>query len=465
MPKQISEQEFAAIVIAVNRRPDGIGISDIRKELSISLPTRTLQRRLQRLEEEGRITKTGIRKGTRYYPAGQQSPAPKPAPVRVAEPEADESELPLSPASRELRKAVRAPVFTRIPAGYRSEFLGSYIPNKTAYLPEETRAELAQSGRVGVTNLPAGTYIRQVLDRLLIDLSWNSSRLEGNTYSMLETERLLELGEGDPGHTPEETQMILNHKAAIEMLAEQAEEIGFNRYTICNLHALLSDNLLPDPTASGRLRSCAVGIGGSVFHPLEGPQRVEAKFLEILEKAEAIHDPFEQAFFGMVHLPYLQPFEDVNKRVSRLAANIPLVKYNLCPLSFIDVPQDDYIAGLLAVYELNRIEYLRDVFVWAYRRSAVRYPAVVQSLGEPDPFRLRYRTQIGELVRGVVLARMDKSEAVRWIANQAEEKMEKEHRAQMAEVVERELGGLHEGNIARYRLRPGEFAAWYSTWR
>lgn len=465
MPKQISSQALTAIATVVSRHPDGVGISDIRDGLTFSLPTRTLQRRLHRLEEEGRITKTGILKGTQYFPALTEPAIPRHQSLRVAEPDVDSSSLPLSATASELRDSVRAPVFTRSPVGYDPEFLDSYIPNETAYLSEDIRAELARLGRVGVSDLPAGTYVRQVLDRLLIDLSWNSSRLEGNTYSMLETERLIEQGEGVAGHAPEETQMILNHKAAIEMLADQAGEIGFNRYTICNLHALLSDGLLPDDSASGRVRSCAVGIGGTVFHPLEGTQRIEANFLQILEKAQAIRNPFEQAFFAMVQLPYLQPFEDVNKRVSRLAANIPLVKYNLCPLSFIDVPQEDYVSGLIAVYELNRVEYLRDVFVWAYQRSAVRYPAVAQSLGKPEPFRMRYRAQIRELVREVVLGGMDKAEAARWIANQAEKKMEKENRARLVEIVERELGGLHEGNIARQRLRPAEFAAWDSTWR
>ena len=124
---------------------------------------------------------------------------------------------------------------------------------------------------------PAGTFGRQLLNRLLIDLSWNSSRLEGNTYSLLETERLLELGEAAEGKDASEAQMILNHKAAIELVVEQASETGFNRYTMLNLHALLSDNLL-DPQACGRLRRIPVGIKDSVYHPLEVPQLVEECF-------------------------------------------------------------------------------------------------------------------------------------------------------------------------------------------
>ena len=133
--------------------------------------------------------------------------------------------------------------------------------------------------------------------------------------------------------------MILNHKEAIEFLVESSGEVDFNRYTILNLHALLSNNLLPNPTSSGRLRVFGVGITNSVFTPLGIPQLIEAFFDLLLEKARQIENPFEQAFFILVQLLYLQPFDDVNKRVSRLAANLPFNRHNLAPLSFIDVPE------------------------------------------------------------------------------------------------------------------------------
>ena len=258
--------------------------------------------------------------------------------------------------------------------------------------------------------------------------------------------------------------MFLNHKSAIEFLVEQAEEVGFNRYTILNLHALLSDNLLTDPQACGRLRTIAVGIGGTVYHPLEVPQLINECFQEVLETAAAISDPFEQAFFAMVHLAYLQPFEDVNKRVSRLASNIPLIRENLCPLSFVDVPERAYIDGVLGVYELNRIELLRDVFVWAYQRSCARYSAVRQSLGEPDPFRLRYRTLVAEIVAEIVRGNRDKKAATAFIKQRALEDVPQEDQARLIEVVETEVMSLHEGNIARYRLRPAEYQIWLERW-
>lgn len=196
--------------------------------------------------------------------------------------------------------------------------------------------------------------------------------------------------------------MILNHKDAIEFIVVDTDNIGFNRYTLLNIHALLSNNLLPDPAASGRLRTFGVGIQQSVYTPLAMPQLIEEMFHLMLEKANQIEDPFEQAFFIMVQLPYLQPFDDVNKRVSRLAANIPLNQRNLVPISFVDVPDTLYIKGLLAIYELNRVSLLKDVFLWAYERSSSRYSALRQSLGEPDPFRLQYRDSIRSLISEIV---------------------------------------------------------------
>ena len=121
------------------------------------------------------------------------------------------------------------------------------------YLPENVRKHLLTVGRPLDKELPAGTYVRQIYNRLLIDLSWNSSRLEGNTYTRLETELLFARGETAEGKELVETQMILNHKEAIELLVTQAEEIGFNRYTICNLmpsDAAMSSALKPRSSIS-----------------------------------------------------------------------------------------------------------------------------------------------------------------------------------------------------------------------
>jgi Fic family protein len=465
VPLQIPVQEFNDLLRIIAARVYGASVKELLENSELGFPKRTLQRRLDQLVSEKRLEARGQGRARRYI-APRSDHFPLTASVVREDPPVYKIRHDwLSPEALDIRGIIQLPLTQRIPVNYQGSFLDGYRPNKTFYLPESLRRELGEIGQVGMSELPAGTYFRQVMDRLLIDLSWNSSRLEGNTYSLLETQRLLELGEDAEGKGTQETQMILNHKAAIEMLADDAGELDFNRYTICNLHALLSDNLLSDPGACGRLRSCRVGINGTVFHPLGTPQQIEERFGEILRKASAVRDPFEQAFFAMVHLPYLQPFEDVNKRVSRLAANIPLIRHNLCPLSFVDVESHEYVGGLLGVYELNRIEYLRDVFARAYRRSCARYSTVRQTLGDPDQFRLRHRAALADFVREVVLGGMDKRVAAKWIARKTAESIPLAERAKFIEVVETELGCLHGGNIARYRLRPSEFEAWSEGWR
>ena len=463
MARRIPEQSLLPILKAVQDHPEGATASQISDALKSPPPRRTLQYRLCSLVNAKRLVMAGTGRWARYRPRNVDvqfeatSGAPR-ANIRV------EVFPALTDAGREIRNYVRQPHEARAPVGYDWEFLDSYCPNETFYLSEEKQAHLRKIGGAQADGHPAGTYAKRVLNRLLIDLSWNSSRLEGNTYSLLDTARLIELGEETEEKDRLDAQMILNHKDAIEFLVEVAEDVGFNRYTILNLHAFLAENLLPDPAAAGRLRQIAVGIGGSVFHPLEVPQLIEECFDRILVKASAINDPFEQAFFVMVHLPYLQPFEDVNKRVSRLAANLPLITHNLSPLSFDDVPRDVYTEAVLGVYELNRTELLRDVFCWAYGRSAARYAAVRQSLGEPDPFRMRHRAALREVITEVVRERMNKKEAALRVSAWARERIAEEESPRFCELAEKELLGLHEGNFARHGIRPSQFTAWKERW-
>ncbi len=457
MANQIPEEALAAIEDAVRRNPKAVSAPQILHALTPPVPPRTLQYRLKHLVTRKRLIMDGGGRWAKYR-------MPDAGIGATAREDADALVIPLSEAGTAIRDYVRQAPEARKPVGYDRTFLDRYRPNVSAYLTEPERAHLAAVGRPQIAEQPAGTYAKQILSRLLIDLARNSSRLEGNTYSLLDTKRLIELGEEAEGRAHLEAQMILNHKDAIEFLVSAADEIGFNRYTVLNLHALLANNLLADPTAAGRLRYIAVGIERSVFHPLEVPQIIEESFDQILATAAAIIDPFEQAFFVMVQVPYLQPFDDVNKRVSRLAANIPLIKGNLSPLSFADVPRQTYADAVLGVYEQTKVDLLKDVFVWAYERSAARYAAVRQSLGEPDPFRLRYRDQIRALIADLVRARVARKDAAARIAGWSKKEFDPDDRQRFVEVVEAELTSLHEGNFARYRIRPSEFAAWRQVW-
>jgi Fic family protein len=450
----------------------GIGMAAIERALVASgqpMPRRTILRRLDDLIAAGAVHSSGNKRAVVYRAAvrAQQWPSAQPQAMQVREPERSTlvnapMQVPLSAQALEIRDHIRQPLAQRPTVAYQRSMVDQYVPNQSAYLSPEQRARLWEQGRTALAGQqpqqPAGTYARQIANRLLVDLSWASSRLEGNTYTQLDTQNLIEFGQAAVGKDTLETQMVLNHKAAIEMLIDNADEVGFNRFTILNLHAILSDNLIADPLASGRLRKREVRISGTSYIPLSVPQQLQDSFDTILIKAAQINDPFEQAFFAMVHLPYLQAFEDVNKRVSRLAANIPLLQHNLCPLSFVDVPVQAYVEGLLGVYELQRTELLRDVFIWAYERSCQRYLAIRQTLGEPDAFRLQYRDAIQQTVQQIV--RTNLRGTPNDIVQVAATLIDSSGMQSLIEAVTVDLAHLYEGNVARYRLKLSELNQW-----
>lgn len=484
-----NNNEANRVMHTLARASESLGIDAIIEDSALRVSKATVLRRLDELRKMGAVERTGRARATRYFLTtkgrnalplvenGEQSWVRAPFVYsenqRLREPMVDDFSPDPNPKIDphekaeldRLREFVRQPVSSRPRVEYRRDFLSQYEPNVNCYLPKDLRTELRRAGQSDqMAQLPAGTYVRTVFNRVLIDLSWNSSRLEGNSYSLLETERLLEMGSGVDDSRTLEARMILNHKEAIEFLVEAPDDIGFNRYTILNLHALLANGLLNDYRSEGRLRHIAVGIGGSALRPLDIPQMIEACFMEILEKAAAIRDPLEQSFFTMVHLPYLQPFENVNKRTSRLAANIPLIRENMAPLSFVDVPMRDYTDAILAVYELNRIELLRDLFARAYRASAGRYAAVRKSVAPPDPLSVAYREAVRTVARDVVQRTMSKEQAAEHIRSWAEQNIVTNDRARVVEIVETNLLSLHEGNFAKFRVRPSEFEAWQSVW-
>ncbi|MCD8536399.1 MAG: Fic family protein [Burkholderiaceae bacterium] len=461
---------------ACKDEPQGLSLQALMSKMP-EVPKRSAQRWLAVMVDAGWLGISGRARATRYHLRDDlRQPGLYPVPARQAlnetasamlvmrEPEASLAEIPLSTRARDTLKLVSQPLSQRQKVTYNPKLLEEYEPNVTAYLPADLCERLLAQGRVYADAKPAGTYARELANRLLIDLAWNSSRLEGNTYSLLETERLLSMDVVADNQSALDTQMILNHKVAIEFMLENAAQIGFTRFTILNLHAMLSDNLLADPSACGALRKKPVFIGQSSFTPANTPQQIQEWFDLFLAKAGAIDNPFEQALFTLVHLPYLQPFEDVNKRTARLAANIGLFANNLCPLSFVDMPQVRYVQAMLGIYELGRIDLLRDLFVWGYLRSCARYNNYLQVVSAPDPLRMKYRSLIQATVAHVVTTPLSKTQAIAHIRNQAQTHVEPDDQARFIEVVETQLMSLHEGNMARYGVKPAQFAAWMKGW-
>lgn len=433
--------------------PNGLSLAELLT-IHPDIARRTAQRLIAKLIDSGQITATGKSRARRYFYADTQADNS----VLITKTDRFPPFIPLSADSQDILAYIDQPEEARKPVGYQRDFLDAYRPNETWYLSEPLRRQLQKMGRTTDADKPAGTYSRTILNRLLIDLSWASSHLEGNTYSRLDTRELIEHGKAARGKAAIETQMILNHKTAIELLVDNIDSARLNHYTLMNLHSALAENLLPNPADEGRIRQHAVDIGKSVYRPLSIPQQIEDMLEELLGKANQIKDPFEQSFFMMVHLPYLQPFADINKRTSRLAANLPLFHANLCPLTFLDVPEQAYSRATLGVYEMTRVELLRDLYVWAYERSTQEYLAIKQDLAEPDPLRLAWRDLIKQTIREVITH--PELEPLSCIHQAVAKHVPEDEQASVQALAVEELRRMHEGVLARYGLRPSEYTAW-----
>lgn len=404
----------------------GASRDQIRRHAMPEASDQTVWRTLKRLRDADQLRVTGRGRATRYALAGTAA----------------------------IRAYLTTPYHRRRPASYDKAFIDRYVPGKTFYLTAAERTRLREAGRVA-TPLPGGTYARRILERLLVDLSWASSRLEGNTYSLLDTERLIRFGQEAAGKDRKEAVMILNHKEAIEYVVNHLPEIAIGRRDLCNVHALLANGLLADPAMAGRLRRLPVGIAGSAYRPLDDEFAIEEEFDVLVGKAAAIADPFEQSFFLLVHLPYLQAFDDVNKRTSRIASNIPLLKADFAPMSFLTMDDRDYTDGIIGVYELNNVALLRETYVDAYVASAENYRTLRAEVETPDKAALAYRDFVRAAVRRCVLEwRGFRPEAV--MAMAAAAGIPEADRRAVVDYVGRELRGLHEGNVIRYRLRPSD---------
>ena len=449
------EQQNKEIITLLGKHPEGLSRGQITEKLGFIAHVKTLQRRLTTLADDDRIARKGERKATRYHPLKTS--------IETVKGDLKDSLTNIfSPKSQKKLKFLDMPLHTREKVSYKRNFLDSYVPNQSQYVSKKIREALFQEGKRFDEQLAAGTYARQISQRLLIDLSYNSSRLEGNTYSRLDTQKLVEEGITAEGKVHEETVMIMNHKEAILFLVESAQDIALNSLTIRNLHHLLSQDLLANPNACGNTRTLEVNIGQSTYKPLDNPHLLKELFELTFQKAKKIKDPFEQSFFLLVHLSYLQAFEDVNKRTSRLSCNIPFIKNNLCPLSFTDVARDDYTAALLAIYEKNDVEPMLELFAWAYSRSCQQYGVVKKSLGEIDAFRIQYRQQRKAIMGQIVRHGLHESAA--------EELIESYCKEQGIEGIDKftamtltDLSTLHAGTIIGLGITEAQLETWLST--
>lgn len=211
---------------------------------------------------------------------------------------------------------------------------------------------------------------KKELERLIIELSWKSSKIEGNTYTLLDTEKLILENKEAPGHDRNEARMILNHKEAFKYVREQADKFKtLTRKNLEELHAIL----IKDLSVGLGLRKRPAGVLGSIYRPLDNAQ-------QILEAVEALSgavtkmaNPYAKALLAILGLSYIQPFEDGNKRTSRLLANAILLAYDRAPLSYRSVDENDYREAVLVFYELNSIMPFKKIFISQCEFAAKNY--------------------------------------------------------------------------------------------
>jgi len=432
---------------------------------TINVPDRTLRNWLRALVEEGVIESLGERKGRRYrfleLPVGVV-PAAGAIPVEGQLPAVAVQQI-FTLENQALIKRIEAPLYTRPPATYREEWLQTYVPNERAYLTPQQRENLAALGKRDPIYGRAGTYIKKIYDRLLIDFSFNSSRLEGNTYTLADTERLVLQGAGAPGKPNAERIMILNHKEAIAYLVRHVDTLQPDENTIRTLHYLLADSLVA-PGAAGQIRDESIRVGGTTYAPLDGRERLTRLLHLLLEKAQAITDPFEQSFFMLVHISYLQAFVDVNKRTARLASIIPLIRGDYVPQSFVDTDRDAYLKATIAVYEFNEVGPLADVYVWSYQRTCQRFETTAQVVGF-DEIAALYRPSRRALVTDLVRAKVPQDKVADWITAHVPRNVDPQHREKFIADAVAELENLNESRIAGLGIAPEELEAWQALRR
>ena len=279
--------------------------------------------------------------------------------------------------------------------------IGSYEPNRSRWLPEMDRARMEAAAKGVEHQLDASTYSRQIAERFLIDLSWASSALEGNTYDYLDSEALIKFGQHASGHDLVEATMMLNHKRAIAQLLDKVGDNVLMPQFAARLHAMLMRDLLA-PEDLGRIRANEVGIGGSAYRPAIDARILTADLGALLWKAGEVADPFEASFFLLLGLSYLQGFADGNKRLSRLFCNVPLLWHGKPPMSFVGVDKADYLTGLIVFYELADPSVLGHVVAVAYERTAPTYSAAVATRRIPRSIELQQRHRIEAMVQEYV---------------------------------------------------------------
>ncbi len=384
MTKAETDSRLEEVRKAVGEMPDGATLIDVAMRLSIPVAQRNLQRWLGMLVEQDRIVRIGGSHRSRYK---LRDGADADVPPQV------------SALGQAILRLVNQPIGERTRSQYHRDWLDSYRPNQSYFVPEPVRARLrSPSAAPGGAGPALAWRDPAVLSRVLADLAWRSQWWEVQASdpaakSLEPADVTAWLAQPESMNARPDVQLVWNHRAALNVLLSRLPNVALSYEVLTAVYAALTKGMQETrSTAQGMasreqllrsmgqrsgppnlLRTESLVLARTMYRPPAEPWVIETCFNQILGWAPVIADPIEQAFFVFVHLLYLQPFAVLNASMACLAVNIPLLRAGLPPITFAAICGADLLDGLRGVWELNRTELLRDVFVAAYDDCRTRY--------------------------------------------------------------------------------------------
>lgn len=337
-------------VLAVLRTDHGMSLTEVYERTSYPKSPRTLSRLLERLVARNLVERSGASRSTQYRLSGSYGLL----------------------RSIDVKEYFVQDIDARtIVATFNHELIRNDLLQVALFTEDELHhlENLQQQYTHNISELDRGEYLKEV-ERLAIDLSWKSSQIEGNTYSLLETERLLKEKQTASGKTKDEAVMLLNHKDAIDFIVEHPDYLAsLSTSKIENIHSLLTKEL----GINRNLRRRRVGITGTNYRPLTNEFQIREAFDAMCRLIDAKENVFEKALLALVLISYIQGFVDGNKRTARITSNALLIAHAHCPLSFRTVDSVDYKKAMLIFYEQNNITAFKRIFIEQFQFAVNTY--------------------------------------------------------------------------------------------
>jgi len=259
----------------------------------------------------------------------------------------------------------------QVQTGFNFQLIINQLPEVNIFTPEELAhlQSLQAVFRSHIAEMSEMEY-RKEMERLGIDLSWKSSQIEGNTYSLLETERLLRESKTADGKTKEEALMLLNHKDALRFVLDNPDYLQHLTIRhIEDIHSLLIKEL----SVEKGLRHRRVGVTGTNYRPLDNEFQIREAMQATCDLINGKNNMFEKALLALLLLSYIQPFMDGNKRTARITSNALLIAHGYCPLSFRTVDSIDYKKAMLIFYEQNNLHAFKQIFISQFEFAVSEY--------------------------------------------------------------------------------------------